>query len=375
MRVLLEGWRLCLSKNYGGIESYWKQLVPALIRANEPDLNFTLLSAFLNPRKIPRMDSFRNSRVKIRHWWSSPAFLFQLGKYGLPLEWLGGRHDLVHTCEPYWPLSGKGRLVVTCHDLMYHHYPQFLDPQTVNRLEQGTESCAERATWWICDSEYTRNDLVKEFGVAHGRTSVAPIGVASSFFAAGQKEFKEAEEPYFLFVGSIEPKKNLPGLMTAFAEAVDKGCPARLKIAGRVAWGSEELSVALQKNPVLKDRVDFLGFVPQAELPQLLAQSLALVLPSFYEGFGMPVVEGMAAGTPVLCSNRGALPETSGGAAKLFDPMDSSFLAEHLCELSANPTLRDKMRSAGLKHASSFTWENCASSTLAAYRQAMSVSK
>jgi glycosyltransferase involved in cell wall biosynthesis len=258
---------------------------------------------------------------------------------------------------------------------MYHHYPQFLDPQTAKRLEQGTEACVEQAAWWICISEYTRKELVKEFGVPHGRTSVAPIGVSSSFFEAGEKELKGADSPYFLFIGSIEPKKNLPGLMTSFAEAIDKGCPARLKIAGRVAWGSKELSLTLRKYPKLKDRVDFLGFVPQANLPQLLAQSLALVLPSFYEGFGMPVVEAMAAGAPVLCSNRGALPETAGGAAKLFDPMDSTFLAELLCELSADSTLRDKMKSSGFKHAASFTWENCASSTLSAYRQAMSVSK
>lgn len=368
MRILLEGWRLAQTSDIGGVESYWKQLVPALLEEAGTNDRFTILSAFLSPRKSKFIQPFAKNGAHIRHWWSNPAWLQALGRGGVPAEWLAGQHDLVHACEPDWDIHGSAPLVVTCHDLMYHHFPQFISPECAARLERGTQKAAARSAYWLCNSEHTRQDLITTFGVAPARTAVTPLGVGDGFFAA--EEAEEEQEPYFIFVGSVEPKKNLPMLIEAFAQAKQAGLEARLKIAGRASWQSGVLTATIRRNPVMEEHVDFLGFVDFDELPQLMARSRGLVLPSRYEGFGMPVVEAMAAGCPVLCTRRGALADTAGDAAVFFDPDDVDGLAELLLSIDSDRGRRDNMRQRGQLHAKDFTWQRCARLTLDGYRRA-----
>lgn len=383
MKVLIEGHRLARARDFGGIDSYWHRLVPELLSLGDPELRLLVLSAFLHPRHRGALTPLQERGAILRHWWMTPEALYALRRVGARFEWFAGPHDLVHLPEPVCPLRSDGRVVVTAHDLMYLHHPQFLHPRWTARLLRGTEALAARADLWICVSEHTRVDLVRHYGVARGRTVVVPHGVDPSFAAAGADPARAAEvarrlelggAPYFLFVGSVEPKKNLPLLLEAYGQAVERDrVRARLVIAGRAAWGMPEADAALARHPALRERVRFLGFVAQDDLPPLVAGARALLLPSRYEGFGMPVLEAMAAGTPVACSNRGALPEVSGGAALLHDPDDVAGIAEQLARLDADDALCENLRARGRAQAEPFTWRRCAEQTVDAYRMALAL--
>lgn len=382
MRVLIEGHRLARTKDFGGIDSYWQQLVPELLALQDPELQLLVWSAFLHPRHLSALQSLQDQGASLRHWWATPELLHALRRVGARFEWFAGPHDLVHLPEPVCPLRSRGRVVVTAHDLMYVHHPQFLDPRWTKRLLQGTAALAAQATLWICVSEHTREDLIRQFGIARGRTTVVPHGVHQRFFSAGEDPARAQEvaarlglgaDPYFLFVGSVEPKKNLPLLLDAFGQ-IAKGTRAQLAVAGRAAWGMREADEALARHPALRERVRFLGFVAQDDLPPLMAGARALMLPSRYEGFGMPVLEAMAAGTPVISSDRGALPEVAGGAALLHDADDADALSSLILRVDADQALCENLRARGRARAASFTWRHCAEQTVAAYRLAGTLS-
>jgi glycosyltransferase involved in cell wall biosynthesis len=384
MKILLEGHRLACSTNFGGIDSYWHNLVPELLRACPDDMRFSLFAAFLNLRNARMVNGFRRQGAIPKFWWLSPEWIRAAARCGARLEWFTGQHDLVHVPEPVFDIPTRARLVVTSHDLMYLHHPQFLDPRWVARLQRGTEKLAHTAHYWICVSEHTRHDLVKHYGVPHGRTCVVYHGIDEAFRGAGQDEkavnrvrgqFGLTERPYFLFLGSVEPKKNLPMLLRAFGQALESGLEADLAVAGRAGWQAAEVREVAEGLPVLKDRLHFLGFVDQQDLPPLLGGAKAMVTPSRYEGFGMPLIEAMAAGTVVLSSDRGALPEVGSDAAEFFDPDDVDGLAELLRRVDEDAALCENLRSRGLARAADFSWQGCAQQTLSAYRTAASLNR
>lgn len=385
MRVLLEAHRLARTRNFGGIDSYWQRLVPELLQSADAATRFTLLTAFLNPRHARALGPYQEAGATLRHWWATPEALHALRRCGASFESFGGAHDVVHLPEPVCALRSRGRIVVTAHDLMYLRHPQFLQARWTARLLRGTEELARKAALWICVSEHTREDLVKHYGVARGRTVTVAHGVDHAFFAAasapGEARATAARlglgsKPYFLFVGSVEPKKNLPLLLEAVGRAAASGgLRADLAVAGRAGWGTAQaIDEVVSRYPALRDRVHFLGFVEQSDLAPLVAGARALVLPSRYEGFGMPVLEAMAAGTPVLCSARGALPEVAGGAALLFDPDDAPGLASLLARVDTDEDLCQNLGASGRARAAPFTWQRCAEETLAAYRMACTLS-
>jgi len=382
VRVVLEGRSLGLEGGRGGIDTYWQELVQALLELTrrDEDPTFTLLTAFLHPRRTKGLDAFRRGGAVLRHWWATPEMLERAGRLGLRTEWLAGSYDLFHALEPVWGMPGSGRLVVTAHDLMFRRHPQYLHPSWVRRLEDGVERAVERASFWICVSRHTQEDVIRTLGVPRGRTRVIYHGVDPRFRQAGEKNGARAraprlaglgERPYFLFLGSVEPKKNLPFLLRAFGAALQGGLGADLVVAGRAGWRAEAVQEAARALPALRSRIRFLGFVPGADLPLLVSGARALVLPSRFEGFGMPVLEAMAAGVPVLHSDRGALPEVAGGAGLSFDPDDLEGLAELLRRIDGDGALWEDLRQAGLERSRPFTWERCARETLAAYQRAL----
>jgi len=382
VRVVLEGRSLGREGSRGGIDTYWRALVSALLEGTrqEEEPTFALLSAFLHPRRARALDAYRRQGAVLRHWWATPALLERAGRLGLRTEWLAGPYDLFHALEPVWSIPGSGRLVVTAHDLMFRHHPQYLHPEWVLRLEEGVAQAVERASLWICVSRHTAEDVIRTLGVPRGRTQVIPHGVDERFREAGGGNGAReraarlpglGERPYFLFLGSVEPKKNLPFLLRAYGAALEGGLRADLVVAGRAGWRAEAVQEAARALPALRSRVRFLGFVPDADLPRLMAGARALVLPSRFEGFGMPVLEAMAAGVPALHSDRGALPEVAGGAGRSFDPDDLDGLAELLARIDEDDALWEDLHEAGLERSRPFTWERCARETRTAYQRAL----
>jgi glycosyltransferase involved in cell wall biosynthesis len=169
--------------------------------------------------------------------------------------------------------------------------------------------------------------------------------------------------PYILAVGTVQPRKNLARLLEAFAQAARAGDAPQLVIAGKRGWLSEGIERRARELG-LGERVRFAGYVADADLPALLSGALAFALPSLYEGFGMPVLEAMACGAPVLTSDTSALPEAAGGAALLVDPTDTAAIAAALARLIGEPELRADLRARGLRRAAGATWARCAEETL-----------
>ena len=381
MKILLEGHRLTQTSNYGGIDSYWHKLVPKLIKNHQTDAQFNLFTAFLNPKRAKELKRYQKMGCEIHHWWATPELLKTMQWIGGSMEQYCGEHDILHIPEPYLTIRTKARITVTAHDLMYLHYPQYLNPRWVDKLLRGTEHLAKRANFWICNSAHTQQDLIQHYNVPPGRTKVVYMGVDNNFFKASEKNIDKQvvqnkyriEEPYFIFLGSIEPKKNLALLMRSYGRALKEGIRANLVIGGRAGWQSDSIKGIVNDIPALKERVNFIGFVDKEILPSLISAARGLVLPSRYEGFGMPILEAMAAKTPVICSNRGAMPEVANKASLLFDADDEQALSNHLLNLDANDDLHQELQERGYRWASNFTWERTAKDTFAAYRKMLAL--
>ena len=222
-----------------------------------------------------------------------------------------------------------------------------------------------RAAGFICISEATRTELEERFPSTRGRTAAIPLGATRAFFearAAGIAPRYGLDGPFALAVGTLEPRKNLARLVQAFAslpEPVRDG--ATLALAGGRGWSSAELDELTRGHA---DLVRVLGFVPEEDLPSLYAEATLFAYPSLEEGFGLPVVEAMAAGTPVLTSDRSALREVAEGAALLVDPTDTAAIAAGLGRLLSDRDLRERLAEQGRERALGFTWDRTARETL-----------
>jgi glycosyltransferase involved in cell wall biosynthesis len=270
------------------------------------------------------------------------------------------------------PLVRRMRTVVTIHDLGYLQYPEAHTTAQRLYLRLSTVWSARAASHLIAVSEATRNDLVRLAKVSPARVTVVHHGVADRFRQpvvdlGRARKIAGGSEPYFLYVGTVQPRKNLERVIEAFADAsaqlTDQGRTPVLVIAGKRGWLSEQIA---QRAAALgiADRVRFVGYVADEDLPALYRASLAFVFPSLYEGFGMPVLEAMACGAPVLTSNSSSLPEVAGDAALLVDPHDTRAIAAGMVRLARDEVLRQELRQRGYRRAAQFTWDRCAEETL-----------
>ena len=271
----------------------------------------------------------------------------------------------------YWEpnfnlLPLKNTALTTVHDLSYIRYPQYHPKERVSLLGKLLPASIERAQRVVAVSEFTRDELQQYFAIDPQKIVVVSPAAAPEFVPYSHADCEQLRqryslpENYLLSVGTIEPRKNLLGLITAFAALpVDYRDAYPLVLAGAMGWHTEAIMEALAK--LEKHQVIMLGYVPQSDLPKLVAAATVMAYPSFYEGFGMPVVEAMAAGTPVLTSNRSALPEVSNGAAVLVDPSDNGAIAEGLLQLLKDDSLRLQCRERGFLSAQRYSWKHSAS--------------
>ncbi|MGQ9674682.1 MAG: glycosyltransferase family 4 protein [Chloroflexota bacterium] len=293
----------------------------------------------------------------------------------LPLLLREERIDLFHS--PYYlrPYVTFAPAVVTLHDLI----PLVLREHGVSTLLRQVFKITTRATIWtatrlIAVSEASRQDFCTHFGVPEHRIKVVHHGVDERFCPRAEEEVVQIRRQFglpsefLLYSGIDKPHKNLARLVEAFGRL--ERSDLTLALAGpQSARRSAAREVADRLN--LGERVRFLGAVDDDSLPGLYAAAAALVLPSLYEGFGLPVLEAMACGTPVVCSNTSSLPEVVGDAAILVDPRDVDAWSEAIARVLASETLRTELRRKGLARAAQFTWERSARATLAVYAEAV----
>jgi len=283
------------------------------------------------------------------------------------------RPDLVHFTNYLAPLAGQVPYVVSFHDMSLTLLPECHTLKKRLLTSSLIPSVARGARMILTPSESTRRDVVRLLRVDPGRVRVIPYAASPAFrpVAPDPRELAARHGirgPYFLYVGTLEPRKNLDRALRAFGAVAETLPDCRFVIVGQRGWRYAEVLRAAEE-PALRGRVDFLGYLPEERLPLLYAQALALVYPSLYEGFGLPVVEAMACGTPVLTSRSSSLAEIGEGAALLADPTDEKELAEALRALATDGALRARLRALGLERARAFSWERTGRETVAAYQE------
>lgn len=297
---------------------------------------------------------------------------------------LSRRLDLLHGLAYAVPLLAACPTVITVHDLSFMRFPDAFRPFNRAYLTFITRSATRRAARVIAVSESTRQDVVRFCGVPADRVVVIPNGVSGAFHpvrpgeAAAFRQRQRLPEHFVLFLGTLEPRKNLLGLLEAYALWLERRPqPARrhpgrakLVIAGGKGWYYQEIFERTRALG-LAGEVIYPGYIPADELPSWYQAADAFVYPSLFEGFGLPVLEAMASGTPVITSNVSSLPEVAGDAALLVDPHDVAGLADAIDRILGDRALAAGLRDAGLARAASFSWPRAAEATAALYWQTL----
>lgn len=365
-----------------GVGYYTRYLIKLL---PEVDRDATFVAWYLDFRALfqpRRRRLFGPAPNLLERWTPFPATWFERlsERYELPrLEWFT-RFEVLFAPNFVPPPSSTTRLVLTVHDLAYRRFPDTA-PLATRRWLKRLDRAIHRAAQVIVVSEATRRDLLDLYPVDPDRVTVIHHGVDRSVFRPPSAQQVDRvrrrygiDGPYLLFLGGLEPRKNLPGLIRAFV-AVPEDLRPLLVIAGSsVPWNPEgvnELRPVVEGLPEgIRRRLLFTGYVSDADKVALLGGARALVFPSLYEGFGMPVLEAMACGAPVLTSSTSSLPEVAGDAAVLVDPTDEAAIAEGMGRLLEDEGLRDRLREAGLERAAGFDWRDTARRTAMVLRVA-----
>jgi len=330
------------------------------------------------------LDQGRGHQLRLYFNQPPPADLFPLGveKRYLPFprlwthlrlsrEMIRRAPNLLFVPSHVLPVVHPKRSVVTVHDLGYQYYPQAHTLSQNLYLRWSTRHNARAAARILADSEATRQDLIRYYGTPRSKIVVvypgrdetlAPVTDPGALAAVHARY--ELSGPYFLYVGTLHPRKNLLRLVQAFASFLQsKTSDLQLVLAGQKGWLYQDILAQVRKLG-LTDRVVFTGYIPHDDLPALLSGARAFVYPSLYEGFGLPVLEAMACATPVVCSNVSSLPEVTGDAALLVDPLDVEAIAGALASTAADEELCRELVARGSKQMQRFSWRRCAREAL-----------
>jgi glycosyltransferase involved in cell wall biosynthesis len=376
-----------------GIGRYTRELVTALIALASPH-QFAILAATGGlPRErwqaeIERLSTLSAAASSPSRPPSSLAHRSQMTIHTVPLsdDWLTrlwhrlrlpisaeviiGALDVFYSPDFVLPPTRRGcRTLLTVHDLSFVHHPDAFVPPLRRYLERVVPRSIERADLVLADSMHTRSDLIELFAVPPGRVSVIYPGIAPRFrsqlesgeSARLRERYAIGESPYVLSVGTLQPRKNYLRLIQAFVRSrANREMDAQLLIAGGRGWLYEDILAEVEKHASVR----LLGFVQDRDLPALYRGAVLFAFPSLYEGFGLPVLEAMGCGVPVVCASTSSLPEVAGDAALLVDPLDVDALGEAITQVLGDGDLRRAMVERGFLQASQFEWARSAAQLL-----------
>ncbi len=346
-----------------GVVNYTVHL--ARLLAHRPDVDFLVYAdGFADPSVTPPAD------VPLRRLGAPPV----LWKHAaLPLALWRDRVSLFHSPTGTLPLWAPGRQVVTIHDLFADVAPVWFPGRMALQLQRAQRRAATVADLVIAVSENTRQDVIRRYGLAPERVRVVHNGVDHARFRPpepgldldGVTARYGVRRPFVLCVGSLMPWRNAPRLLRAVAALRARGCDLDLLFVGRDIWGTDPTaSIAREQG---WSWAHFAGYVRDEDLPALYAAAAVFAYPSLYEGFGIPPVEALACGTPVVASTAASLPEVLGDAALLVDPTDERALADALERAATDPELRAMLRATGFERAARYSWSGTAEETMRVY--------
>lgn len=353
----------------GGIGRYTRELIYALTAVDaQTDYHFFTakpVAAAPVPAPIPQAENVQLHQAPLDERW-----LYRLWyrlRLPLPVQWFTGPLQLYHSPDFVLPpVGGPIPTLLTVHDLSFLHYPETFPQRLVTYLNRVVPWSIRRATHLLADSEATRADLVALWQVPPQKITVLYSGVHERFqpvhdagrLTAVRRQYGLPPAPLILAVGTVQPRKNYQMLIRAFRPLADHH-PHHLAIAGGRGWLVEEM-VAEVKRQGLDGRVHFTGFVADADLPALYSAAELFVFPSLYEGFGLPLLEAMACGVPVITSNASSLPEVAGEAACQLPPQSEAAWTEAMGHLLADEEARARWVAAGFEQVKRFSWPESA---------------
>lgn len=359
-----------LNGQLGGDETYMRNTVRALA-AVDADNDYTLFLQQPLPRSgIAGTEHMR--RVAIRAY--GPLVSAAMS---LPLSIARRRIDVLHV-QYMAPLLCPGRIVVSVHDIAYERHPEFFTAESVAAMRAYIPRTIRRSTAVLTPSEYSRRDIVDFYGLAPEKIVVAPCA-ADPIFRSIRDQAALARiltryhtgERFILCVGNVQPRKNLKTLIDAYVRVRRADATQhKLVMVGRKAWLYDDTFAAARASGYQDDLI-FTGYVPDDDLVALYNAADLFVYPSLFEGFGLPPLEAMACGTPVVTSNTSALPETVGNAALTIDPLDVEALAQAMATVLNEEAVHAALSERGIKRASVFSWEATARIILDVYRESV----
>lgn len=351
----------------GGISQYARHLAQALA----PQLAAETLTLVSHRRESTPVDV---PDARMYRAWTPPHH--RLERWALGTELLPLKLDLFHSTDFIPPAWGARHIVITVHDLNFLYYPQYLTADARQYYNNQIAWAVARADAILADSYATRRDLERLLHVDPARVTVTHLAAAAHFRPLPPEEVAPVleryglEPGYWLFVGTWEPRKNLPGLLEALAQFHARGEKCTLVITGRPGWLYDEIFARVQSLH-LEPWVRFIEQVPGTDLVALYNGALLLAMPSFYEGFGLPALEALQCGTPVVVADRASLPEVVGMAGLLIDPDDPTTLTDACWRIAHDAALRARLQAAGRDQVRAFTWEETARRTLEVYRRVL----
>ena len=320
---------------------------------------------FLNQPRLTAVASRLPTKNRLwRILWEQLVWPWQAWRYDL---------DLLHSMAFVTPLLAPCPTVITVYDLSFLHFPERFPRWQRLYLSSQTRRSCRQARRIITISESSRQDVHRFFGVPLSQIDVVVPGVDAAYRPLPEAEViafrtKQGLARFVLHVGTLQPRKNIPALLQAFAQLGDP--TIKLVLVGGKGWLYDEIFQEVQALG-LTEQVVFTGYVPDDELPLWYNAAALLVFPSVYEGFGMPIVEAMACGTPVIAADSSSIPEAVGEAGLLFAPNDVEALVKQMTAVLTSPNLQHKLRQKGFKQAQRFSWERAGRETAEVYKRAL----
>lgn len=356
----------------GGIGRYVRELTAALAVFPQNDFDFRLFAAGAKRSSPTPIPQFKWQPTPISPKWF--ARIWQRARLPIPVEIFTGAVDLFHATDFVLPPTlPQTRTLLTVHDLSFVRVPEAASPRLKAYLDDVVPRSVRRSDHVLADSQATKDDLIALYDLSADKITVLLSGVDARFqrstgdTSAILQKYK-IQQPYIFAVGTVQPRKNYSRLIEALALLRQQGLPLHLVIAGGRGW-LEDPIYATMRTTRMQEYVNFIGFADDADLPALYSAAACFAFPSLYEGFGLPVLEAMGCGTPVVTSNISSLPEVAGDAALMVDPHSVEAIAESIRALVEDETLRTNLVTKGYSRAQMFTWEKSARHLLQIYQR------